>query len=452
MTAAARFQAWYGEPPVGVWAAPGRVNLIGEHTDYNDGYVLPFALPHRTAVAAGLAEPAGGPQRGAGGRQWTVWSAQSRGAASFGEADLVPGAVTGWPAYVAGVVWALREAGYQVPGARLAVDSRVPVGAGLSSSAALQCAVLAALADLGGLALPVGDRPALARRAEQEFVGVPCGIMDQSAAILARTGQALFLDCRTGAATHVPLDLTAAGLALLVIDTRTPHRLVSGEYAARRTACAQAAAMLGVPALRDLSVTGLPAALATLAAARPTVAEEAAVHGQVGSGRPGAAVDPAQRFETCPACASAPPTPAGLEPPPAPAGAAPTTAGPEAPLAKLVRHVVTENQRVLDTVARLRAGQIATIGPLLSASHASLRDDFEVSVPQLDVAAEAAAAAGAYGARMTGAGFGGCVIALVSAEAADGVAAAVTEAFAARGFARPVMFTATPSAGAARLP
>jgi len=362
----ARFQQVYGERPAGVWAAPGRVNLIGEHTDYNDGYVLPFALPHRTSVAAGPSP------------EWTVWSAQFDEGVSF-KAPLAPGSITGWAAYVAGVVWALREAGYEVPPARLAITSDVPLGAGLSSSAALECAVLTALVELAGLDLPVPDRPALAQRAENDFVGVPCGIMDQSAAVLCRAGHALFLDCRTGAVDHVPFDAT-----LLVIDTRAPHRLVTGEYATRRAACEQAARSLGLSALRDATLDDVD---------RLT--------------------DPLIR--------------------------------------RRARHVVTENQRVLDAVALLRAGSEPQIGPLLSASHASLRDDYEVTVPELDVAAEAAEAAGAYGARMTGGGFGGCVIALVDSSAVESVADAATAAFASRGFTAPATFVAQPSPGATRV-
>ena len=343
MTVAARatsgFSSEYGGPPAVRWAAPGRVNLIGEHTDYNAGFVLPFALPHRTAVAASLVDSP----------SWTVWSEQTGDRISFGPDELTPGRLTGWVSYVAGVVWALRSAGYQVPGARLAVASDIPFGAGLSSSAALECAVLSALVDLGGLDLPVADRPALAQRAENDFVGMPCGIMDQSAATLCQAGHVLFLDCRSLAAEQIPCDLAGAGLAILVIDTRAAHELVDGEYAARRTACEAAAETLGLPALRDLTETELPAAL-------PRLADEVT--------------------------------------------------------RRRVRHVVTENQRVLDTVALLTAGRPDEIGPLLTASHASLRDDFEVTVPELDTAVEAALAAGAYGARMTGGGFGGCVIAL----------------------------------------
>jgi galactokinase len=370
------FQERYGRPATGVWAAPGRVNLIGEHTDYNRGFVLPFGLPHRTYLAAA---PADG---------WRVWSDQTGEEVRFGPADLVPGAVTGWAGYVAGVVWALREAGYDMPGAHLAVTSDVPLGAGLSSSASLECAVLTALVDLAGLPVPPADRTRLAWRAEHDFVGVPCGIMDQSAVLLCRRGHALFLDCGTGQHRHVPLDLAAAELAMLVIDTRAPHRLVSGEYADRRTACERAAAALDVAALRDVPIVHLEQTLAHLD-------------------------DPLTQ--------------------------------------RRVRHVVTENQRVQEAVTLLEAGAARQIGPLLSASHASLRDDFDVTVPELDVAAEAAEAAGALGARMTGGGFGGCVIALVDAGDAARVGEAVTAAFADRNFAAPSWCTVSPGDGASRI-
>jgi galactokinase len=375
--AAAGFEKEYGKPATGLWAAPGRANLIGEHTDYNDGYVLPFALPLRTVVAAA---PAAGPG-------WSVWSEQSGERAEFGPADLTPGRLDGWVTYVAGVAWALRDAGYEVPPANLAIASDVPLGAGLSSSAALESAVLTALVDMGGVDLPVDERPALAQRAENVFAGAPCGIMDQSASIRCREGHALFLDCRSLAVEHIPFDLAATGLALLVIDSRAPHAHVTGEYADRRSACESAAATLGVAALRDLAPTDLPAALPRL--------------------------DPL--------------------------------------VARRVRHVVTEDQRVLDTVALLRAGDPRDIGPLLTASHASMRDDFAITVSQVDVAVEAALAAGAYGARMTGGGFGGCVLALVDADAVDRVTAAVADAYAARSFNPPVSFVATPSPGATRL-
>jgi galactokinase len=348
------------------------VNLIGEHTDYNDGFVLPFALPRRTVVTASVA----------GGDGWTV---RSRGEeVSFGPADLRPGAVEGWAGYVAGVAWALREAGHDVPGARLDLTSDVPVGAGLSSSAALECAVLAALTDLGGVSLEGMERARLARRAENDYVGVPCGIMDQAASTLAVEGHALFLDCRTGETEHVPLPLADAGLSILVIDSKAPHRLVDGAYAQRLEACRAGARLLGVPALRDATLADL-----------------------------GRISDPVIR--------------------------------------RRVRHVVTEDDRVLATVDRLRTGDLRGIGELLTASHVSMRDDFEITVPEVDTAVEAALAAGAYGARMTGGGFGGCVIALVDGDRADEVRAEVGRAYAARGFTPPESFVALPSAGARRV-
>jgi galactokinase len=309
----------------------------------------------------------------------------------------VPGAVEGWAAYVAGVAWALSGAGHDVPGADLLIDSDVPRGAGLSSSAALECAVLRSLHDLGGMDVPPAEQARLAQRAENDYVGMPCGVMDQSASMLCREGRALFLDTRSGEVEQVPFDVAAAGLAVLVVDTRAPHELVDGEYAARRASCERAASALGVAALRDVLVADLPAAVATL---------RRAPDGEV--------------------------------------------------TARRARHVVTENARVLETVSMLRAaaadpGGLTAIGPLMTASHVSLRDDFEVTVPQLDTAVSAALAAGAHGARMTGGGFGGCAIALVDAARAEAVAGAVARAFAGAGFAEPAWFTAVPSPGAHRL-
>jgi galactokinase len=371
----ARAAAGLDTEPTGIWVAPGRVNLIGEHTDYNDGYVLPFALPQVTAVAA-VPDP-----------RWTVRSEGFADTVTFEESDLRPGGVEGWAAYVAGVVWALREHGMSPPTARISIATDVPLGAGLSSSAAIECAVMAALCDLGDIALDDWDKVKLVQRAENGYVGLPNGIMDQSASTLCREGHALFLDCRTLDTSHIPFDVAAAGLAVLVVNTNAPHQLVSGEYAKRREVCESAARALGLRSLRDLDVAALPAAL-----------------------------DRLDGVQT-----------------------------------KRVRHVVTENQRVLDTVDLLRDGDIAGIGPLMTASHESLREDYEVTVPELDTAVSAALAAGALGARMTGGGFGGCVLALVPASTCDDVGAAVADAFASAGFAAPESFVAVPSRGAHRL-
>ena len=373
--AAAWFRDCYGSEPDGGWLAPGRVNLIGEHTDYNDGFVLPFALSRGTLVMAA--------RTGDGLLQ--VRSRQVRGNVAAAVTGLRPGSVPGWAAYPAGVVWALREAGYPAGGARLVIDSDVPRGAGLSSSAALECSVALALADLYQLDITRPALAAAAQRAENDFAGVPCGIMDQSASLLCEAGHALLLDCRSGETSQIPFDTSAAGLELLVIDTAARHVLADGDYANRRAECEQAAAGLGVPALRDIAdVAGL----------------------------------------------------AGLEDP---------------VLRRRARHVVTENQRVLDTVEVLRAGRLAEAGPLLTASHVSLRDDFEISWPEADAAVDAANGAGALGARMIGGGFGGSVIALAPAASCGRIQAAVRARFAREGFDPPRSLGAVPSAAAHRV-
>ena len=369
------FAELYGREPEGVWFAPGRVNLIGG-PDYNEVFVLPFALGAGVFVAAS--------RRGDG--RIALASRQAGGDPTLlSVGALEPGSAGGWAAYPAGVAWALREAGYLAGGADVAVDADLPMGAGLASSAALECAVALALTGLYGLAVPGPELAALARRGENDFAGVPTGIMDQIAALLSRAGHALLLDCRSGTSTAVPLSPAGAGLALLVIDTRVRHALADGRYAARRQACADAASVLGVRALRD--VTGDPGAPARLA-------------------------DPALR--------------------------------------RRCRHVISENRRVLAAADLLRAGGQARIGGLLTASHQSLRDQFEVSWPQADAAVEAATGAGALGARMTGGGFGGCVIALVPAGRGGQVRRAVTQEFARRRWPAPRYLDATPSDGARR--
>ncbi|MPY99665.1 MAG: galactokinase [Actinophytocola sp.] len=374
----ADFRHEFERSPAGTWAAPGRINLIGEHTDYNDGFVLPIALPHQVTVTAARRDD--GTLR--------LVSRQADGRAELRVDDLAPGRVDSWAAYPAGVVWALRQQGHSVGGLDLVIDGDVPPGAGLSSSAALECATAMAAADLYDVDLAGRRLAELARYAENEFVGVPCGVMDQAASVLCTAGHALLLDTRTMATTQVPFDPAAEGLTLLVIDTRAPHRLVDGAYAARRRSCECAASVLGVAALRDVDVDGLDAALAAL---------------------------------------------------------------PSAELRARTRHVVTENARVVRFVALLRAGTLAEAGPVLTASHTSLRDDYEVTCPELDTAVDAALSAGALGARMTGGGFGGCVIALLPSERVAGCVTEVRQAFERSGFAAPATFTATPSDGARRV-
>jgi len=292
--ATALFGQQYGEQARGAWLAPGRVNLVGEHTDYNEGFALPLAIGPGVSAAAARRDDG----------LLALTSRQADGAdVRLPLDELRPGSVDGWAAYPAGVAWALRAAGYPIGGVSMAFDSDLPLGAGLSSSAALECSVALALTELHGLTVPRPQLADIARRAENDFVGAPTGIMDQSAALLCQAGHALLLDCRSGIGTAVPLDPPAAGLALLVIDTRVRHALTDGGYGSRRKACEDAAAALGVRSLRDI-----------------TDSSELA----------------------------------GLDP----------------LLQRRARHVVTENSRVLAAAALLRAGQLAGIGPVLTASHA----------------------------------------------------------------------------------
>ncbi|GAA0449534.1 galactokinase [Streptomyces sp. NPDC046215] len=377
--AATAFTHTFGHPPDGVWAAPGRVNLIGEYTDINEGFVLPFALPHRTWAAASARTD---------GRLRLHTRHGTGGTVELRLADLRPGSVRGWAAYPAGVAWALRAAGHPGTGADLHFQGDVPAGAGLSSSAALELATALALDGLHGPGRSLPELAALSRRAENAFVGVPCGPMDQTASACCIPGHALHLDTRDLTHRHVPFDPAAAGLRLLVVDTRVKHSLGDGAYAARRAGCAAGARALGVRALRDLSPEDLPGALAELP-------------------------DPAVR--------------------------------------PLVRHVVTENHRVGQVAGHLDAGDLRAVGPVLTAGHASLRDDFAVSCPELDLVVAVANEAGALGARMTGGGFGGSAVVLVEEAAAEAVATAVTAAFAAAGHRAPRVFTATAGAGARRM-
>lgn len=378
------FHALTGRTPDGVWSAPGRANLIGEHTDYNDGFVLPFAIPQRTVAAVGRRAD----------RRLRVASTFAAEPVEVGLDeldDLFPTAegatpaVPEWAAYPLGVAWALRRASTAaVPvGLDIAIASEVPVGAGLSSSAAIEGATATALNELWGAGLDGVALARVGRTAENEAVGAPTGIMDQMASMLGEVDAALFLDCRSLDAEVVPLGMADAGLSILVMDTGVTHAHATGGYRERRASCERGAATLGVSALRDVSVADLPRAQGLM--------DELTF--------------------------------------------------------RRVRHVVTENQRVQDTVAALRTDGARGIGALLVASHASMRDDFEISTPELDAAVDAALAAGALGARMTGGGFGGAAIALVEEAMVDAVSAAVRARFADSGFAAPHVFTVVPSAG-----
>ena len=374
----ARFSAAFGRQPDGVWQAPGRVNLIGEHTDYNEGFVLPFAIDRTARVAVGVRPDS------------TVRMLSTYGDQGITTADtlsLESGTAKGWTKYPLGVIWSLQQRGIDVPGLDLLLDSDVPLGAGLSSSHAIECAVISALNDLTGAGMGPEDMVLATQRAENDFVGAPTGIMDQSASLRASKGHAVFLDCRDQSVQLVPFEAEAAGLVLLVIDTKVSHSHADGGYASRRASCELGAQVLGVRALRDVTPGDLEEASGLL--------DEVTF--------------------------------------------------------RRVRHVVTENDRVLQTVELLRQQGPSAIGPLLDASHASMRDDFEISCPELDLAVGISRANGAIGARMTGGGFGGAAIALTPASEEQQVRAAVVHAFAEAGYTAPDIFTVTPAAGAMRL-
>jgi galactokinase len=373
------FEAAYRYPPAGIWSAPGRVNLIGEHTDYNEGFVLPFAIDRRTFAA--LAP-----------RDDVIVRVSSSAMGEISEIGLngaSPADVRGWAAYPIGVAWGLGQVGADLaglPGFDAHFVSDVPVGAGLSSSAALESSLAVALNETWRLGFAGERLVAAAHLAENDFVGAPTGILDQSASLLSRQGAALFIDCRDGSSSPVDLRLDEYQLAVLVIDTKVKHEHVSGGYADRRASCEKAARALGVRALRDVT-------LRRLLAARDRLDDETY---------------------------------------------------------RRARHVVTEDQRVLDTVEALRAADLPAVGELMTASHRSMRDDFEISTRELDLAVEVSLTRGALGARMTGGGFGGSAIALVPVATIPEMRQAVGSAFSERGYRAPEMFAVRPSQGARR--
>jgi galactokinase len=377
---ASAFAAAFGELPDVAWSAPGRVNLIGEHTDYNAGLVLPFAIGLRTHVAVGR-------------RTDNLVRVRSR-EHPRDPVDITVDAVgagspSGWAGYAAGVVAVLERRGHPIDGADIYVAGDVPEGAGLSSSAALECAVAAAVLDAYGLDVSADEVAVAAHETETTIVGVPCGEMDQQVVSSAREGHAMLLDCATGKREHVPFAPASAGLSLLVVDTLARHRLADGAYADRRRRCEDAARALGVAHLSDLSADELQS-------------------------------DAVRNLPD--------------------------------PLRRASRHLVTENDRVRRAVALMRDGDLGDIGQLLLASHASLRDDLEVSCRELDLAVDALGHGGAIGARLTGAGFGGSVIALVPEAGREQATVAVTAAFERAGLARPAVRQVTPSPGLRKEP
>lgn len=355
------------------YSAPGRVNLIGEHTDYNDGFALPIALPQRTVVTYRPAADA-------------VLEVRSDRAPAPIEIplDTVPGEVTGWAAYVAGVVWALRQASHRVTGGTMSITSDVSMGSGLASSAALECAALGAILSATGQSLGRAEQARIAQSAENEYVGAPTGLLDQLAVLFAEPRRAQLIDFRDLSVTPVDFDPGHHDVALLLINSHATHQHAGGEYAARRESCERSAAQLGVSSLRSIQEHGV-AGLAAIAAP-----------------------DDARR----------------------------------------ARHIVTENQRVLDVVSALRVSDFTEVGRLWTASHASMRDDFQITTAHIDLIADAAVTAGALGARMTGGGFGGCVITLVDSSKADTVGSAVRDALVRGGYREPTVARICAGAGA----
>ncbi|PQZ95113.1 galactokinase [Arthrobacter sp. MYb227] len=379
-TLATSFTDLFGHAPDACYAAPGRVNLIGEHTDYNEGYVLPFAIDKVASIGLKV-HPAAAP------RLLRLASTHENAVVEVDLGKLSAETITPWARYLAGVFWAFEQRGFMLPGADILLDSTVPLGAGLSSSAAIECAVALGINEALRLNLTREELVLLCQSAENNFVGAPTGILDQSASLLSTAEHALFLDCRTRETRQVHLPLSESGLQILVINTRVSHSHDSGGYKELVAACTTGASQLGVKALRDVPLTALPAAKETLA---PDIYRR-------------------------------------------------------------VAHIVTENQRVLETIELLDSAGPTAIGQLLTQSHASMRDDFGISCPELDLAVDAALAAGALGARMTGGGFGGSAIALVHTHDAETISARVLQEFAAAHFITPEIFTVLPGPGARAL-
>jgi galactokinase len=376
-SAAAAFEARYGYAPTGVWSAPGRVNLIGEHTDYNLGFVLPFAINRRTYAALSLRQD----------QTVRVMSSFSDEQHQIELADISKNAANDWAAYPFGVAWALAKLGQTAGvGFDAYFESDVPVGSGLSSSAAIECSTSLALNELWQTNL---SRPELARvgqLAENEIVGAPTGIMDQSASLLGERDHAVFLDCKSLEAQSIELGFDDEGLELLIIDTRVAHRLNDGGYATRRAACELGASQMGATSLREVSADQLDKA--------KEIMDDVTF--------------------------------------------------------RRVRHIVTENERVLETVEELRTKGPKSIGALLNASHVSMRDDFEISIDELDTAVDVAIRHGAVGARMTGGGFGGAAIALAPIAKVGEITLAVLAEFELLGYGKPNIFAVTADQGARR--
>ena len=365
------FEAIYQRSPETVAQAPGRINLIGEHVDYNDGLVLPFAIDAVTTCAISLRKD----------EKISIFSKQQPNT----KIEITTSALqekkgSGWDKYVLGVLWALEIN----EGVDIYIDGKVPLGAGLSSSAALECSIATALNSRLAMGIDLATLARLTQKAENEYVGVPCGIMDQSISLMGKSGHALLLDCRDLSSTLIPVDFEGFGLQLLIIDTGVHHELVDGGYANRRASCESAVATLGIKSLRVLEVNELDRVQSSL----------------------------------------------------------------DSLTFRRVKHVVSEIERVRKAVTSLNTKDFKALGSLLTESHRSLADDYQVSCDELNLAVESALSNGALGARMVGGGFGGSAIALINESKAGVIAQEIEKAFAKNSFAAPRFFTSLPSDGA----
>ncbi len=371
------FDQRFGSPPLGTWSSPGRVNIIGEHTDYNEGFVLPFAIPHRTHVAVGPRTD----------RRLCVYSSDLNQSEEIELDNLSAEALSGWSAYPLGVAWALGDRGYPldgVAGLNIAIASDVPMGAGLSSSAALETATALALSETWELGCSRDVLAHIGQRAENIAVGANTGIMDQMASLMATQDHAVFLDCRSLEHKLIPCEVEKFGLSWVVLDTNTRHSHAEGEYGNRRASCELAALTRGVPALRDLSPSDL-----------------SSLNGQL-----------------------------------------------DDVTFRRARHIITENERVKEAAEALGGGNFATLGRLLISSHESMRDDFEISTRELNTQVEVACEVGALGARMTGGGFGGSVIALIDTSLVGKLQESSSERCRSLGFGQPTVTVVRASTGA----
>ena len=365
------FAKGFGYPPEVVASAPGRVNLIGEHIDYSEGFVLPFAIDAVTKCAIAKRDD----------EKIRIISAQKKNEVIESNLEAIAAKEgSAWSRYIYGVIWAMEiETGLDIY-----IDGKVPLGAGLSSSAALECSLATALNHLFHLEKTLPELARLTQRAENDYVGVPCGIMDQSISLMARAGYGLLLDCQDLSTRHIKIDFASSSLRLLIIDTQAHHALTDGGYAKRRESCEEVVKIFSIPSLRQLSMESLLAHKTKLSDIQ----------------------------------------------------------------FKRARHGVSEMLRVLDAVKALEAEDFEALGQLLNQSHNSLRDDYEVSCPELDLAVETALRSGALGARMVGGGFGGSAIALIKESDAGTISSTIERAFAKSGFKAPRFFDSLPSDGA----